>query len=117
YKETELGWMPKEWEVCLLRDKINEHGFVQTGPFGSQLHSYEYVDNGVPVIMPQDLLSGRVSLKKIAKITEKKQLLYLDIWLRPMMLFFLVEGISLGQHIFPTIEIMLVFFVAQVVYC
>jgi type I restriction enzyme S subunit len=31
---------------------------AQTGPFGSQLHSDEYVDNGIPVINPSNIISG-----------------------------------------------------------
>ncbi len=72
YKQTELGWVPKEWEVCSLKEKIEGDGFVQTGPFGSQLHSYEYVETGVPVIMPQDIIEGVISFEKIAQITEGK---------------------------------------------
>ncbi len=72
YKQTELGWVPKEWEVCSLKEKIEGDGFVQTGPFGSQLHSYEYVEAGVPVIMPQDIIEGIISFEKIAQITAGK---------------------------------------------
>jgi type I restriction enzyme S subunit len=72
YKQTELGWVPKEWEVCSLKEKIEGDGFVQTGPFGSQLHSYEYVEAGVPVIMPQDIIEGVISFEKIAQITAGK---------------------------------------------
>jgi type I restriction enzyme S subunit len=72
YKQTELGWVPKEWEVCSLKEKIEGDGFVQTGPFGSQLHSYEYVESGVPVVMPQDIIEGVISFEKMAQITEDK---------------------------------------------
>jgi type I restriction enzyme S subunit len=72
YKQTELGWVPKEWEVCSLKEKIEADGFVQTGPFGSQLHSYEYVESGVPVVMPQDIIEGVISFEKMAQITEDK---------------------------------------------
>ncbi|MBI3224370.1 MAG: restriction endonuclease subunit S [Mycolicibacterium cosmeticum] len=45
-------------------------GFIQTGPFGSQLHSSDYVNAGVPVVMPQDLSDGRVNLDSIAQVSE-----------------------------------------------
>jgi type I restriction enzyme S subunit len=43
---------------------------IQTGPFGSQLHQSDYSDDGVPVVMPQDLINYRVSVEKIARIPE-----------------------------------------------
>lgn len=45
---------------------------IITGPFGSALHQYEYVDEGVPVIMPQDIENRSVSYEKIAHITKQK---------------------------------------------
>ena len=33
---------------------------AQTGPFGSQLHSEEYVDNEIPVINPSNILNGKL---------------------------------------------------------
>lgn len=43
-------------------------GEVQTGPFGSQLHASDYSENGVPVVMPQDMLEGRVTTERIARV-------------------------------------------------
>ena len=33
---------------------------AQTGPFGSQLHAAEYIDNGTPVINPANIVAGRL---------------------------------------------------------
>ena len=77
-KDSPLGRIPVEWEVTNLGDIICKHGGkIQTGPFGSQLHAYEYVNEGIPVIMPQDVSSPGISTIKIARITEgrAKQLL------------------------------------------
>lgn len=72
FKDSPLGRIPMEWEVTTLGNLLSTGGFVQTGPFGSQLHSYEYVVNGVPVVMPQDIEAGSISIENIAHITEQK---------------------------------------------
>ena len=73
YKHSELGWIPKEWEAQKLGYALQTAGgYLQTGPFGSQLHSYEYVHEGIPVVMPQDITAGRISTEQIARITKSK---------------------------------------------
>jgi len=62
--------VPEGWKVVTLGDICN--GNLQTGPFGSQLHSYEYVDTGVPVLMPKDLNNCRADLNSASKIPESK---------------------------------------------
>lgn len=46
-------------------------GVIQTGPFGSQLHQYEYQSEGVPVVMPKDIASGVVSVESVARVSEE----------------------------------------------
>ena len=53
-KETEVGEIPEHWEVEPLGDVLaKDGGSVQTGPFGSLLHASDYVDSGIPVVMPK----------------------------------------------------------------
>ena len=64
---------PETWRVVTLGEACDESGgSVQTGPFGSQLHKADYVDLGIPSIMPQDIKTDRVSTEKVAYITERK---------------------------------------------
>ena len=63
--------MGSEWSETTLGQLTKEGGgFIQTGPFGSQLHASDYVDEGIPVIMPVNMVDNRVSLSDIARITE-----------------------------------------------
>lgn len=43
-------------------------GEVKTGPFGSQLHKSDYIEEGIPVVMPTNLAEGRISTEGIARI-------------------------------------------------
>ena len=43
-------------------------GGIQTGPFGSQLHASDYAASGTPVVMPADIVGGRVSTAAIARV-------------------------------------------------
>jgi type I restriction enzyme, S subunit len=45
-------------------------GAVRTGPFGSQLHKHDYVEDvdATPVIMPKDMSEGRVDASSIARV-------------------------------------------------
>jgi type I restriction enzyme S subunit len=73
FKQSALGWIPKEWEEVTLGDIAQRSGgFLQTGPFGSQLHAYEYVLDGIPVIMPQDMVNSELSVESIARINQRK---------------------------------------------
>ncbi len=74
FKDSPLGRIPVEWEVVSLKKKmIGANGYIQTGPFGSQLHSYEYlIDGAIPVIMPQDINGTSISTEKIARISVLK---------------------------------------------
>ncbi len=62
--------VPEGWKLTSLRDVCS--GRLQTGPFGSQLHAHEYVDEGVPVLMPKDLINCRANLDSAAKISKEK---------------------------------------------
>ncbi len=57
-----------KWESVKLGD-IAEN--IQTGPFGSQLHQSDYSKKGIPVVMPKDLVEGRISEKSIARVANE----------------------------------------------
>ncbi|STQ89127.1 restriction endonuclease subunit S [Iodobacter fluviatilis] len=58
--DTTLG------EICAL-----QKGAIQTGPFGSQLHASDYVEVGIPVVMPANIgAEGGISEDGIARIQQ-----------------------------------------------
>ena len=60
------------WTRTTLGELIeSSQGFIQTGPFGSQLHARDYVDEGIPVVMPQQLGDNEIHTDGIAYIRER----------------------------------------------
>ena len=43
-------------------------GIIRTGPFGSQLHESDYSEIGAPVVMPKDIIEGKVAESTIARV-------------------------------------------------
>lgn len=71
FKDSPVGRIPLSWEVTNLGAVVIPKG-LQTGPFGSQLHAHEYIEWGVPVVMPKDMKGNRIDPSSIAHIPEKK---------------------------------------------
>lgn len=68
-EESELGMVPKGWSWSVLGNVCAAHGgTIQTGPFGSQLHASDYVQEGTPVVMPKDISGRRVDGGTAARI-------------------------------------------------
>ena len=67
YKQTEVGVIPEHWEVS----KLGKHATFRTGPFGSALHQSDYVNDGVPVINPMQIIDGRIRPTSSMAITEQ----------------------------------------------
>lgn len=55
----------KEWKKVKLGDIASA---IQTGPFGSQLHQSDYSDVGTPVVMPKDIVCGKIDVSTIARV-------------------------------------------------
>lgn len=60
------GWTKKTiGEICDAGG-----GEVKTGPFGSQLHQSDYQIEGTPVVMPADIMEGKIDISRIARVSE-----------------------------------------------
>ena len=55
------------WEKVRLGEIVD---CIQTGPFGSQLHQSDYSEEGIPVVMPKDLINGKISEISIVRVEE-----------------------------------------------
>ena len=66
FKHTEVGLIPEDWDVA----KLGHHATFKTGPFGSALHKSDYVDGGVPVINPMQIVAGKIMPTSAMSITE-----------------------------------------------
>jgi len=66
YKESKLGWIPKEWEEMILKDIVDRlspvtYGIVQPGKFDQ---------NGVLLIRGQDYISGWAMEPEFFRVSE-----------------------------------------------
>jgi type I restriction enzyme, S subunit len=59
WQDTTLG------QICAAQG-----GAIQTGPFGSQLHTSDYKEVGIPVVMPTNIGDGGIVVDGIARIDQ-----------------------------------------------
>ena len=61
--------MSSEWIPTTLGEICSkQRGAIQTGPFGSQLHTSDYKETGIPVVMPTNIGEGGIATDGIARI-------------------------------------------------
>ena len=57
YKESSLGWIPKEWKAGGIEDYLVQIGGLKPGPFGSSLTKANYVSSGFRVYGQEQVLA------------------------------------------------------------
>ena len=63
--------MSSEWRSTTLGAICEaQGGAIQTGPFGSQLHTSDYKECGIPVVMPTNIGDGGIVEDGIARINQ-----------------------------------------------
>lgn len=58
--------MPNNWKTY----KLGEIATVQTGPFGSQLHQKDYVQNGTPILTVEHLGNNRIVHQNLPRVSD-----------------------------------------------
>lgn len=48
---------PKGFAISKLSEQVN---LIQIGPFGTQLHQEDYIENGIPLINPSHIKNGKI---------------------------------------------------------
>jgi len=72
YKESPIGWIPKDWEVGHLRSKGSiSRPYLKTGPFGSSLKIEHWVEEGIPVITIGALGNGRFVESELLYVSDQ----------------------------------------------
>ena len=64
-----IGEIPEHWSVSALRYGLKN---IQTGPFGSQLHAEDYIEGGICVINPANIVEGCIVPDNRCSVTESK---------------------------------------------
>ena len=64
--------IPAHWKLTTLGELAKASGGgIQTGPFGSQLHASDYVNNGIPSIMPKNISVDSILTDDIARVSSE----------------------------------------------
>ena len=61
-----IGQIPEHWSVCKVKHVAES---LQTGPFGSQLHSEEYVEDGIPLVNPAHMSGGCIVPDRMCSVS------------------------------------------------
>ncbi|MCM2339411.1 MAG: restriction endonuclease subunit S [Burkholderiales bacterium] len=57
-----------QWPKIKLRDIA----IVKIGPFGTQLHKHDYIENGTPIVNPTHIVEGKIIVNQSFTISEEK---------------------------------------------
>jgi type I restriction enzyme S subunit len=97
-KMTEIGPVPERWEATTLGELASKpDGFLQTGPFGSQLHKHDYQEDGLGVVNPTHLSGNRINQEGIPRVGPKIAALLERHRLEPGDILFARRG-EIGRH-------------------
>jgi type I restriction enzyme S subunit len=99
FKKTEIGMVPEEWEVVAVADVgPPDRPTAQTGPFGAQLSTSDFVEEGVPVLKIGNVQWGRLELHQLDYVSPAKARELDRFQVRPGDLLFARQGATTGRN-------------------
>ena len=60
--------IPESWKWCRFSELMLS---MSTGPFGSMLHKTDYIENGIPLVNPANIVSGSIAPSSKMMVSEK----------------------------------------------
>lgn len=73
YKQSALGWIPREWEVITVQEFAGDNNYsIVDGPFGSNLKSIHYRTKGIPIIQSGFVTSNEFIANKYLYVDIEK---------------------------------------------
>lgn len=103
YKESELGMIPKDWEVKRLEELTEKIGSGVTPTGGSEV----YLTSGVLFIRSQNVLVGSLSIEDAAYITTEIDEKMEGSRVKPYDVFLNITGASIGRSAYFPVELKL----------
>ena len=97
YKQSELGWIPKEWEVRRL-DELYANPIRDFGSFSST-NLITFLDSGVPFIKSEMVENGNVNWSSVTYISEQVHQLLDKSYVHKDHILFSKIGSALGNGV------------------
>ncbi len=101
YKESKLGWVPKEWDVDNMESLTEKIGSGVTPTGGSEI----YKSSGVLFLRSQNILIGSLSIDDAAFITNEIDEKMETSRVRPFDVLLNITGASIGRCAYFPIEL------------
>ena len=99
YKETSVGWIPKDWKLGGLLDVTDQkRQAILTGPFGADLSNSDFVEEGVALLRIGNVQSGYLFLDDLLYVTEKKAKALQKYKVKTDDLLFARQGATTGRN-------------------
>jgi type I restriction enzyme S subunit len=98
FRDTEIGRIPKNWEVVSLEDVSLK---IRTGPFGSQLKKSELSESGLKVYTQENILKNDFSLGNLYINYEKFERGLKTMEVKPGDVLLTIRGSTGCSAVFP----------------